>query len=132
MAVPGPVTSAMSVGAHQLVRERNARVVTSTAEVVEEVGLIGTDLAARPCAPQSWRDILGHAAEAAVDALGRALMSAEEIAAEAGIAVADVERVLPGLVGCGLAVQRDGRYRAAEGIRAAGDAAPRTVLPSVR
>ena len=45
MAVPGPVTSALSVGCHLLVREEQAVLVTRAAEVVEAVGRIGADLA---------------------------------------------------------------------------------------
>lgn len=38
-AVPGPVTSAASAGCHRLLREYDARCVTSTAEVRELIGL---------------------------------------------------------------------------------------------
>jgi DNA processing protein len=38
MAVPGPVTSALSVGCHRLLREGSAVLVSSAAEVVELVG----------------------------------------------------------------------------------------------
>jgi DNA processing protein len=42
LVVPGPVTSAMSVGCHRLARgDDPARIVTDAAEVIEEVGLIG-------------------------------------------------------------------------------------------
>ena len=47
MVVPGPVTSAMSVGCHELLREREegATLVTTAAQVIETVGSIGVDLA---------------------------------------------------------------------------------------
>ncbi|BCB82227.1 DNA protecting protein DprA [Phytohabitans flavus] len=52
MVVPGPVTSAMSVGCHELLRERpEVRLVTGAAHVLEEIGHIGSDLAPRPRAP---------------------------------------------------------------------------------
>jgi DNA processing protein len=35
MAVPGPVTSAMSAGCHQLIREHGAALVTSAADVLQ-------------------------------------------------------------------------------------------------
>ncbi len=38
MAVPGPVTSGASAGAHELVRTRHAVLVTRAAEIVEAVG----------------------------------------------------------------------------------------------
>jgi DNA processing protein len=45
MAVPGPVTSAMSEGSHRLLREPGTLAVTRAEEVVEAVGRIGADLA---------------------------------------------------------------------------------------
>jgi len=48
MAVPGPVTSAMSEGSHRLLREPGTLAVTRAEEVVEAVGRIGADLAAPP------------------------------------------------------------------------------------
>ncbi|WP_375486535.1 DNA-processing protein DprA [uncultured Jatrophihabitans sp.] len=41
MAVPGPVTSAMSVGNHALITEGTAQLVTSVADVVSVIGSIG-------------------------------------------------------------------------------------------
>ncbi len=38
MALPGPVTSAMSVGPHELIRDWQATLVTSAADVIAEVG----------------------------------------------------------------------------------------------
>ncbi len=44
-AVPGPVTSAVSAGCHQAVRDLGAQLVTDAAELAELVGRIGDDLA---------------------------------------------------------------------------------------
>ncbi len=44
MALPGPVTSAASQGAHQLVRRRGATLVTTAAEVLEALAPIGEHL----------------------------------------------------------------------------------------
>ncbi len=44
MAVPGPITSAMSVGPHELVRDFGARLVISSAQVIEECGVMGEAL----------------------------------------------------------------------------------------
>ena len=41
MGVPGPVTSAPSAGVHQLIRARDALLVTSGEEVLEAVGPMG-------------------------------------------------------------------------------------------
>lgn len=48
MAVPGPVTSPMSAGAHRLLREEGAVCVTSASEIIDQVGAIGTDMAPIP------------------------------------------------------------------------------------
>jgi DNA processing protein len=59
MAVPGPVTSAMSVGCHQFMRERpDVVLVTKADEVVEQCGHLG-ELAEQPTGPVRARDLLG-------------------------------------------------------------------------
>ena len=45
MAVPGSVTSALSVGCHRLLREPGTVLVTRSEEVIEAIGHIGADLA---------------------------------------------------------------------------------------
>ncbi|ASU82889.1 DNA-protecting protein DprA [Nocardiopsis gilva YIM 90087] len=44
MAVPGPVTSALSAGCHRLLREWQAACVTDAADVAEQLGPIGEEL----------------------------------------------------------------------------------------
>ncbi|WP_017592585.1 DNA-processing protein DprA [Nocardiopsis potens] len=46
MAVPGPVTSALSAGCHRLLRDWQAVCVGGAAEVAEQLGSIGEELAA--------------------------------------------------------------------------------------
>jgi DNA processing protein len=48
MAVPGPVTSDLSAGCHQVIREWQGTLVTSAAEVVEHLSPVGESLAAEP------------------------------------------------------------------------------------
>jgi DNA processing protein len=48
MAVPGPVTSDLSAGCHQVIREWAGTLVTSAAEVVEHLSPVGELLAAEP------------------------------------------------------------------------------------
>ncbi len=48
MAVPGPVTSDLSAGCHQVIREWAGTMVTSSAEVVEHLSPVGELLAAEP------------------------------------------------------------------------------------
>jgi DNA processing protein len=98
MAVPGPVTSAMSVGTHHLIRDRAARLVTRAADVFEEVGAIGTDLADRPWAEPDPRDVADPVARRVLDGVpARRGATPERIAVSAGIPVAEVLRVLPAL-----------------------------------
>ena len=100
MVVPGPVTSAMSVGCHELLRdeEAGATLVTSAAHVIEAVGGLGVDLAAPPDRPSSPRDGLSDLAARVLDACPvRSGVSPERLAAIAGCDVLDVLRVLPAL-----------------------------------
>ena len=48
MAVPGPVTSDLSVGCHQVIRDWQGTLVTSAAEVIEHVSPVGESPAAEP------------------------------------------------------------------------------------
>jgi DNA processing protein len=104
MVVPGPVTSAMSVGCHELLREEvtdgqaPVRLVASAAHVVEEVGRLGADLAERPERPSDPRDALSDVAVRVLDACPvRIGVSPERLATVAGCEVLDVLRVLPAL-----------------------------------
>jgi DNA processing protein len=100
MAVPGPVTSAMSVGCHELLRaaEDDVTLVTTAAHVVERVGALGADLAGRPATPADPRDTLSDVARRVLDACPvRVGVPPERLAAVAGCDVLDVLRVLPAL-----------------------------------
>jgi DNA processing protein len=100
MAVPGPVTSAMSVGCHELLRdtERGAVLVTSAAEVVQQIGRLGDDLADPAERPTTPRDSLSDVARRVLDACPvRTGAPPERLAAVAGCQVIDVLRVLPAL-----------------------------------
>ena len=100
LVIPGPVTSAMSVGCHELLREREegATLVTSAAQVIEAVGGIGVDLADPVERPTGPRDGLTDLAGRVLDACPvRSGVSPERLAAIAGCDVLDVLRVLPAL-----------------------------------
>ncbi|TFV72491.1 DNA-protecting protein DprA [Blastococcus sp. CT_GayMR20] len=100
LVVPGPVTSAMSVGCHELLRDREegATLVASAAHVIEAVGGIGTDLAAPPERPGGARDGLSDLAARVLDACPvRIGVGPERLATIAGCDVLDVLRVLPAL-----------------------------------
>lgn len=111
MAVPGQVTSAMSVGAHQLLRS-GAVLVTSAAEVIDTVGLIGDDYAEPPRGPLTVRDELSPELTAIIEAVpARGAQSMEAIAAQAGVRLRDAMRALPLLVGHGLVQETADGFR---------------------
>jgi DNA processing protein len=118
MVVPGPVTSAMSVGSHQLLRDSSARLVTSAAEVLEEVGRIGEDLAAPPQAERTVEDDLDPATRRVLDGLQvRTPSSPEQVANAAGVAVSVVLRCLPALELLGFADCEGGGWTLSRGAR---------------
>ncbi|NEK57540.1 DNA-protecting protein DprA [Geodermatophilus sabuli] len=100
LVVPGPVTSAMSVGCHELLRDPDldAVLVADAAHVVEAVGRLGEDLADAVKRPTSPRDGLSDIACRVLDACPvRIGVSPERLAATAGCDVLEVLRVLPAL-----------------------------------
>ncbi|MFI5754135.1 DNA-processing protein DprA [Streptomyces sp. NPDC051569] len=83
MGVPGPVTSGLSAGVHELLRGEGV-LVTDAAEVVELVGEIG-DLAPVRRGPVLPRDLLGPVSARVLDALpARGAADVREIARSAG------------------------------------------------
>jgi DNA processing protein len=116
LAVPGPVTSAMSVGCHQLLRYGGARPVTSYAEVLEEVGRVGDDLAPVPRGPEHRLDRLGPELARILDGVPlRGAADPGQIAAAAGVPLRDALRALPALESAGFVVAKDGGYAAVMG-----------------
>ncbi|SOC48532.1 DNA processing protein [Blastococcus aggregatus] len=100
LVVPGPVTSAMSVGCHELLREGElgAQLVASAAHVIQAVGSFGDDLAEPASKPATARDGLSDLAARVLDACPvRSGVSPERLAAVAGCDVLEVLRVLPAL-----------------------------------
>jgi len=121
MAVPGPVTSAASAGAHQLMRDRNAVVVTRAAEIVEAVGHIGADLAPVQRGPETELDGLSAAALEVFDALpARRPAALAELAQSTGLPADTVHAQLGGLSVRGLVERVDGGWRVSRGARGSG------------
>ncbi|GHJ56037.1 DNA processing protein DprA [Nonomuraea sp. TT08I-71] len=112
MVVPGPVTSAMSVGAHEVLRDHDkARLVTGTAHVLEEVGRIGYDLAPPARAPERPRDLLDDEAAQVLEALPRRkAIGLERVAARAGVDLRTAMRKLSMLEELAMVVRRDDGY----------------------
>lgn len=97
-AVPGPITSAASAGCHKLIREGKAMLVTTADEMAELVGPIEPD-AEQPRPRDNTR---------VLDALStRAARSPDDIAARAGLTVAETQAELGRL-------ELDGIVRAGE------------------
>ncbi|WP_250574943.1 DNA-processing protein DprA [Nonomuraea sediminis] len=85
-AVPGPVTSDMSVGCHHLLRERKAICVTSPEEMIDLVGALGDDLAPNRRGPILPRDSLSEPTRRVLDAIPtRASLGPAAIAVAAGV-----------------------------------------------
>ncbi|EHK87299.1 DNA protecting protein DprA [Saccharomonospora azurea SZMC 14600] len=112
MAVPGPVTSALSVGCHHLVRDAQATLVSSATDVMETVGRLGTGLAPRQDGPRRRTDGLDAEPLRVFEALpARGGRSPEQIATEAGVSLPRVRAVLPALELDGLAERCDAGWR---------------------
>ena len=69
LAVPGPVNSAQSQGAHELIRTRGALLVTSGEEVLEAVAPVGSHLLTDRRAPERPRDALPTRLQRILDAV---------------------------------------------------------------
>ncbi|MFC3382287.1 DNA-processing protein DprA [Couchioplanes azureus] len=110
MVVPGPVTSAMSVGCHELLRRYpQARVVTGVAHVLDEVGRIGEYLAEPARGGDHARDGLDEESALVLEAVPRrGIAGPEELAARAGLGLRTVLRRLSLLEIKGLVVRREG------------------------
>ena len=108
MGVPGPVTSAPSEGVHQLIRTRDAALVTSGADVLELLAPAGSFLAPEARGPETVRDRLPERDRQVLEAVPVSQgASADSIARTAGIATRDVAPALDRLRGVGL-VERSG------------------------
>jgi DNA processing protein len=110
MVVPGPVTSAMSVGCHEILRSHpDATLVTGLPHVLEAVGRVGEYFADTPRGPEHRRDSLDEESALVLEAIpARGVVSPEDLAAKAGLAVRTVLRRLSLLELAGLVKRRDG------------------------
>ena len=123
MVVPGPVTSAMSAGCHDLLRKHEGvvRLVTSVTDVVEQVGTlselsepaptrsVGTQSApaADDTSTRSRLDELDENARALFDSFSaRRTSTPEQLVAASGLSIAQTLRALAVLEGAGLVERR--------------------------
>jgi DNA processing protein len=113
MIVPGSVIASSSVGCHRLLREKpEAVLVTGAADVCEQVGRIGADLAPVPQGATTSRDALTAELARVLDAVPvYREQGPARIAATAGLPLRDVELALGRLEMVGLVEQRAGHWR---------------------
>jgi DNA processing protein len=121
MAVPGPVSSAVSVGCHALLRTREAECVTSARDVLELVARLG-ELPPDPVGAVRVRDRLSLEAQRILDALDPLeFLTPDEVAAESHLDPGELDALFEALCEHDLAVCSAGRYRlgpaALEGVR---------------
>lgn len=110
MAVPGPVTSGLSMGAHRLIREE-ATLVGSVDEIVELTGAMGELPAAATASPVA-RDLLAPQLVQVLDALPAAgAAEAEEVARGACTSREAAEARLHELSCLGFVERVAGRWR---------------------
>lgn len=112
MAVPGSITSAVSVGCHELIRRGVAELVGRPDHVLETVGRIGIDLALEPPRPRRPTDGLTPEALAVHGALpARAAWSVERLTEESGRLPDVVRAALTELESRGLAEYHHGLWQ---------------------
>jgi DNA processing protein len=114
MAVPGPVTSAMSAGCHELIRVAGAALVTDAPDVVDIVGDLLTDASPERRGERRPHDDLDAVTLRVLDALPlKRWVAPDGVGRAAGLDAPTTLRSLGTLAACGLAVTRDGAWRRA-------------------
>lgn len=108
MAVPGPVTSASSVGCHEMVRAGKALLVTTTNEVLEVISPLGMSPPVGPVAQRRSTDGLDGPARRIHDALAEVDgASADRLAQDSGLPLRKVRALLPTLEMAGLVARTE-------------------------
>ncbi len=111
MAVPGPVTSAPSEGAHELIRTGGGLLVTRGEHVLEVVSPAGRHMTSRPRTPETARDRLDATETRVLEAVPLAQpATTSSVARTAGLATTTVLDALVRLRAQGW-VTGDGRWR---------------------
>jgi DNA processing protein len=113
LAVPGPVTSAASVGCHEAIRA-GATLVASVAQVLDAVGRLGAEAAPPERGASDPRDDLTPIQAQVLDGVRpRKILTAEEIAVTVGVGERDARRALPALIVAGFITETADGYRLA-------------------
>ncbi|MGW7006182.1 DNA-processing protein DprA [Streptomyces sp. NPDC054933] len=120
MGVPGPATSGLSAGVHQLLREEG-QLVTDAADIIELVGSIGEDLAPERRGPVLPRDLLAPATAAVLEGLpGHGDADTAHIARTAGTGVDEAASRLHELHALGYVERHGTRWRLTTAAREGG------------
>ncbi|MFJ8860811.1 DNA-processing protein DprA [Streptomyces sp. NPDC102451] len=121
MGVPGPATSGLSAGVHELLRGEGV-LVTDAAEIVELVGEIG-DVAPARSGPVLPRDLLDAATARVLEALpGKGAMDGRDVARSAGASTDEALGRLYELHSLGFVEREGDRWRLTPGPTRNGDA----------
>lgn len=112
LAIPGPVSSPMSAGCHQLIREGSAVLASCPNDILEVVEPIGSHLGPNRATQTSPWDRLPVPQARVLDAMpGKRAIGIDDLVAAAGMAVPDVIRSLGALAGQGLVAPVPGGWR---------------------
>ena len=111
-AYPGPVTSMMSAGCHQEIRNQRAVLVTSVDEVVDLVGDLGDDACDEPRGPSTAIDRLAPDDRSVLDAVPyRRGVALDTVAHDAALPPLAVRSALARLEELGLVLAQEGTWR---------------------
>ncbi|SDO72845.1 DNA protecting protein DprA [Pedococcus dokdonensis] len=109
-AVPGPVSSAVSAGCHELIRS-GAQLVTDAAEVAESVGQVGELAPRKQGATEPGDDLAPHHRVVLAALPHRAPIAVAELARRTGLSVIEVRGALGALDVAELALQQGEGWR---------------------
>lgn len=116
MAVPGPVTSASSVGCHDMVRSGKAVLVTSTPQVLEMINPLGAAPPVDPVPAARRTDELQPRARQLHDAVSACNgADADRLAQESGLSLRAVRALLPEMELAGLIERKEGGWKVSAG-----------------
>jgi DNA processing protein len=112
LAVPGPVTSALSVGCHELVRKGAAALVTDAHEVIDIVGDLGSDAALEARGESRLWDDLAPITRDVLEAIpARNAVSVDGICRDTGLAASVCTAALAELTVAGLVLSGPDGWR---------------------
>jgi len=116
MAVPGPVTSGMSAGCHEIIREWGAVLVTGARDVLEHVSPVGEELGSARFGPALPRDDLDPVTRTVLEAVpARGGSGPASIAVAAGVDLDTVIQCLGSLAAAGFVERSEKGWRARKG-----------------